>query len=336
MDIALQTMLLMLFIGGASFFAGSETGFVSWNPMKIEHRAVSGDIVAQWALFLLKRKDRLLSAQLIGNNICVIGASLAFASLFETIDRAVPLELTRMPSPESWLLTPVIVLFSEMLPKSLYRLYPFILTMRSVPVLMIVYFITLPFTIIFSAATDLFRKNSLPKGDSFMTKVREEMVLIALEGSKIGTLFKSADVFIQNILALNEKSVGEVFPRVMEEDTAINENRFFSNELVGEVKKRVPDQPGILVYNPVGNSICGYISLFTLIQAPEEATLENYCRGLPQLETGQTLFAALRSADEGNHYCVIGDQNENSNVIIDKMMLMQAAFNNKKTKYQKL
>ena len=235
--IALEIAALMLFIAGASFFAGSETGFVSWNPLKVEHRAGGGDIVARWALFLIKNKNRLLSAQLIGNNVCVIGASLTFAALFETVDHALSWELSRIPSPESWFLTPFIVLFGEMLPKSLYRLYPFILTMRSVPLLMIVYFVTFPLTVPFFAASGFFRRSESVKGDSFMTKVREEMVLIALEGTKIGTLFKSADVFIQSILTLNEKRVGKLNPEKAEKG---DNGRFYAHERVGAVKTRVP------------------------------------------------------------------------------------------------
>ncbi|MBN1578607.1 MAG: DUF21 domain-containing protein [Chitinispirillaceae bacterium] len=325
MDIALQIALLFLCITGASFFAGSETGFVSWNPLKIGHRAVSGDIVARWSLFLIKHKDRLLSAQLIGNNVCVIGASLTFVSLFETIDHTVSWDLSRIPSPESWLLTPVIVLFGEMLPKSLYRIYPFILTMNSVPLLMVVYFTTLPFTFVFSVVTDMFRKDAPHQGESFMSKVREEMVLVALEGSKTGTLFKSADIFIQNVLALNEKKVGDM---ISKKNSGLNGMRFYANERVGDVKKRIPDQPGIIVHNADEANVSGYISLFDLIQAPGEATLGSCCKPLPRLGAEQTMFAALRSADEESHFFTIIDQHGSLTGIVDKMMLLQAAFKN--------
>ncbi|MBN1308310.1 MAG: DUF21 domain-containing protein [Chitinispirillaceae bacterium] len=325
MEIALQTTLCLFFICGASFFAGSETGFVSWNPLKIGHRAVSGDIVARWALFLIKHKDRLLSAQLIGNNICVIGASLTFASLFKTIDSSVSWNLSRIPSPESWLLTPVIVLFGEMLPKSLFRIYPFLLTMNSVPLLMVVYFATLPFTFVFSVVTGMFWKNAPHRGESFMSKVREEMVLVALEGSKTGTLFKSADIFIQNVLALNEKKVGDM---INTRDSTLNGIRFYAHECIGEVKKRIPDQPGIIVYTAGEADIAGYISLFDLIQAPEEATLGSCCKPLPRFGTEQTMFSALRSADEESHFFIITDQSGSLTGIIDRMMLLKAAFKN--------
>ena len=52
-------IFVLLFIGicGSFFFAGVETGFVSWNPLKVSYRASQGDIYARWALHLLKYKE---------------------------------------------------------------------------------------------------------------------------------------------------------------------------------------------------------------------------------------------------------------------------------------
>jgi hypothetical protein len=297
MVLILQCILLSLCITGASFFAGSETGFVSWNPLKVGHRAAMGDIVARWALFLIRHKDRLLSAQLIGNNICVVGASLAFASLIETMDHRFFWHLTSLPSPESWILTPFMVLFGEMLPKSLFRVYPFRLTMRSVPLLTGIYFITLPFTWIFTTVTGFLHTIKPVKGGSFMTKVREEMVLVAMAGSKNGTIFRSADVLIQNVLAMNDKKVGDVFAVAAKKNPGGALHRFDGRESVAGIRERVVDPAGILVCNEHGE-VKGYVTILDLASAPDDAVLDSLCSPLPRLESSRSVLAILRSLDD--------------------------------------
>lgn len=286
--------------------------------------------MARWARFLVKHKDRLLSSQLIGNNVCNIGASLMFASLFGRLDNIVLWDLSRIPSPESWFLTPVIVVFGEVLPKSLFRIYPFQLTMNLVPVLMAVYLVTLPFTYTFSMLTGLFSRFNQHKGVPFMTKVREEMVLIALEGSKSGTLFKSADVFIQNVLTLHDKKVSDL---VSSGKNTFPSTGFFSNELVADVLPRLPEAPGILVFNLDKNTICGTVSLWDIIDAPSDATLGSLCKSLPALHAEQSLVSALRSTGDDNYFYSIEGDNKKKVGIIDTFTLLQAAINNPVEKY---
>jgi CBS domain containing-hemolysin-like protein len=217
MDLLFWLVAFTLCLIGSFFFSGAETGFVSWNPFKVSHRAGLGDPLARTALYLLNNQDRVISATLIGNNITLIGATLTFCELLEIVASAFSFDLTIIPSPESWILTPVMVLFCEMLPKSLFRTYSFRLTMRSIPFLLITYIFTYPFTWIISLLTGLFFNNRRSVSpDAFTAKVREEMVLIAGEGSRRGTLFESADKYIHSVLNLKELSVADLMIRLDE------------------------------------------------------------------------------------------------------------------------
>ncbi len=304
MPLVLQLIILVLFVIGASFFAGSETGFVSWNTLKVGHRAASGDIVARWALFLLKHKDRVLSAQLIGNNICIVGATLVFASLVETVCYRCHWNPMELPSPESWFLTPFLALFGEMLPKSLYRIYPFRLTLRSIPILMGVYFVTFPFTWVFTSVTGLFKRAASKKGEPFMTKVREEMVLVAMEGSRTGTLFRSADRFIQNVLAMNEKKLRDVFTASNGADQNVVGNCFDAARTVGEVKRHMVDGEGILI-SDTDDSIDRYIPMSELAAISDDVRLSAIGKPLPRLDAGMNVPAAIRLLDVNQPFVLI-------------------------------
>ncbi|MBD3392529.1 MAG: DUF21 domain-containing protein, partial [Chitinivibrionales bacterium] len=51
-------------VAGAFFFAGTETGFISWNPLKVTYRARQGSVAARWALYLMQHRGRVVSAVL--------------------------------------------------------------------------------------------------------------------------------------------------------------------------------------------------------------------------------------------------------------------------------
>src|SRR5512133_1739715 len=108
MTFELQFFLLVVCLAGVFLYAGSETGFVSLNRLKASHLADRGVKRGKWCMFLFKNKTRFLSSVLIGSNICIVGSSLFFNSLFLKFSDTLPF-LTRIPSPESWFLTPFVV-----------------------------------------------------------------------------------------------------------------------------------------------------------------------------------------------------------------------------------
>ena len=322
--ILLQVAVFCICLSGAFFFAGSETGFISWNPLKIGHRAGQGDIVAKWALYLMNHKGRLISAVLIGNNVCVIGATLAFLTIFDAFDRSVSFDLSLIPSPESWILTPVMVLFGEMLPKSLFRTYPFRLTMRSVPFLMVIYYITLPLTWVFTFFTTFLERFPGEREQSFLTRVREEMVLIALEGSKRGTLFESADVFMSNILKLKDRTFTDIMNRIS--DFRSGNHIFTVTDTVSNVKKSIPSAEEIVVFDSSGSVPEGTVSLLNIINAADNIPLGKIINPLKNFDQSMSLITGLQKIDESSHrYFVITDQDRVVG-ILDKMELFRAIF----------
>lgn len=317
--------LLAICFAGAFFFAGTETGFVSWNPLKIGHLAGKGHLIAKWALYLMNHKDRLLLAVLIGNSICVVGASLVFVEIIDTIDNAIPFNLKAIPSPESWLLTPFVVLFCDMIPKSLFRIYSFKLTMRSVPVLYAVYLILLPFTWMVTSILNLFQKNRIQRDKSFMTKVREEMVLVAAEGSKEGSLFESADIFIENILKLKDRTVSEVM--VSFDDWHKKNKIIRSNDRVKTLRDLCNVINEVVVFDPEGKVPCGYVNLTDLALQNINEPLRNHIKPLGRLDGDISLLAGLRKVSvRGQKYYIICEKGGKPKGVLDKLILYQTVF----------
>ena len=72
--IAITAILVLLII--SAFFSGSETALTAASRPRIHQLAKQGNLRAQTVLDLYDRKDRLISAILLGNNIVNILASV--------------------------------------------------------------------------------------------------------------------------------------------------------------------------------------------------------------------------------------------------------------------
>lgn len=319
---ALFTLIICLLF--SFFFSGSESGFVSLNPIKVGHRAASGSLDGKLALFLMNHKDRLVSTILICNNICNIGATLSFVIVYDSIDELLALDLSLIPSPESWFLTPALLLFGEILPKTLFRIYPFRLTLKAIPLLLIFYFLTMPLNWLFSKLTDLFRKESFGFEESFKIKSREEMVLMAIEGSKQGTLFESADMFINNVLKLKDKTVSNIVIPISEfkkSNTTIT-----CNQTIGEFKRNIPISNEVVVFDEQGIMPLGFVTMLDVVCQDNNKKLHSILKPLKKFEINSPLLTIVQAIkDDACEFYLACDQNRVSG-IIQKMRFYNEIF----------
>lgn len=322
-------IFLLLVIFGSFYFSGTETGFISWNPLKVAHRAAKGDLNARVALYLMNHKDRFLTTILIGNNICNVAAALIFAQLFLRLDAYIPLDLHRIPSPESWFLTPVMVLFGEMLPKTLYRTYPFRLTMKSIPVLGVLYLVFFPFSWLFSQVSKLFRRSSeAESGITFRTKAREEMVLVAVEGARRGNLFETANQVMENTLNLRDRDVRSIAADLeswKKEHAVYTCSQFITS--IGKELARDDDE--VVIFSDDFKTPVGYVSLFDMVSLNHEKphSFQDLLKPLPSFRSTMTLLSCLRRMREDSpRYFRILDKDGTPVAILDKMVLFEAAF----------
>jgi len=99
-------------IAASAFFSGSETALTAASRARMHSMENSGDLRAKLVNKLTERRDRLIGALLIGNNLVNILASSLTTSLFLGLfgDSGVAIATIVM--------TVVLVIFSEVLPKS--------------------------------------------------------------------------------------------------------------------------------------------------------------------------------------------------------------------------
>ncbi|MBN1601879.1 MAG: DUF21 domain-containing protein [Chitinispirillaceae bacterium] len=325
MDLLFWLVAFILCLIGSFFFSGAETGFVSWNPFKVSHRAGQGDPLARIALYLLNNQDRVISATLIGNNITLIGATLTFCELLEIFASAISFDLKLIPSPESWLLTPVMVLFCEMLPKSLFRTYSFRLTMRSIPFLLITYIFTYPFTWVITLITGLFYNNRRAVStDAFTAKVREEMVLIAGEGSRRGTLFESADKYIRSVLNLKELSVADLMIGLDDISTRCTTLRH--NSIVKDLNAGSLKNDEVIIVDASGVPV-GTVELTEVMNTSDTTPVFRFMKPLLKISSSANVLGVLQGGAQSvsNYISIINDEGLVAG-IIEKTALFRSVF----------
>ncbi|QLF68601.1 HlyC/CorC family transporter [Peteryoungia desertarenae] len=108
--LTLLAILLLIILSG--FFSGSETALTATSRARMHTLEMNGDKRATLVNFLIERRDRLIGALLIGNNLVNILASALTTSLFLGLfgDSGVAVA--------TLLMTALLVVFSEVLPKS--------------------------------------------------------------------------------------------------------------------------------------------------------------------------------------------------------------------------
>jgi len=111
--IALAGLLVM-----SAFFSASETGLMTLNRYRLRHLAREGHRGAMLVDSLLRRPDRLLGLILLGNNLVNFGA----ASVGAVIALRLMGELGLAVAPI--VLTPLVLIFCEVAPKTLAALHP--------------------------------------------------------------------------------------------------------------------------------------------------------------------------------------------------------------------
>ncbi|MBP2168021.1 Mg2+/Co2+ transporter CorB [Erwinia toletana] len=110
------TLVIMVLI--SAYFSSSETGMMMLNRYRLRHQAKNGHRAARRVEKLLRRPDRLISLVLIGNNLVnILASSLAtIVGMRLYGDAGVAIA--------TGVLTFVVLVFAEVLPKTVAALYP--------------------------------------------------------------------------------------------------------------------------------------------------------------------------------------------------------------------
>ena len=210
-------MILLVLLFMSAFFSSSETALMSLNRYRMRHLAQQGHRGALIAESLLSRPDRLIGLILLGNNFVNI-----FASAIATVI-GIKLLGENGILVATFALTLIVLLFAEVLPKTLAALHPERVAYPASFILKPLQFILYPLVWIISMITRwLLRLLGVSAEDAKSTAINVEELKVALmeAGSMIPRSHKD---MLMSILELEQITVNDVMvPRNEIEGIDIN------------------------------------------------------------------------------------------------------------------
>lgn len=185
----LALLLLCLLLAG--FFAGLETGLLAADQLLVYSERELGVWYARAADFLLKRPERLLSTTLIGTNIAVVSAAVLLNSWLR--ERAGSLEAALL----SFGLSLLLLVFSEIVPKTFFRRRANTLSVRLAPVLILFYGLFLPLSVLLNGVIGLFLAlTGLARSAPRLPQSREDLrLLVRLSSRESGLKYADYRIF---------------------------------------------------------------------------------------------------------------------------------------------
>lgn len=254
-DSWLLLFILLLLIIGGGYFAATEIALASANKIRIKTMADSGDRRAKRVSYILNHFDKALTTLLIGNNIMHIGASTLATVLVVRLwgDWAVTLSTI--------ILSVVVFLFSEMLPKSYAKSKAEDFSLSVSASLVFLMKLLTPITFIFSSASNLMAK--LFRSESEPTVTEEELYDIIDEIAEEGTMDQQRSGLIRSALDFDDITVSDILTSRV--DLVAIDCELSPSEIVDRIKNsrhsRLP------VYEDTIDNIIGILGIRKYLKA---------------------------------------------------------------------
>lgn len=204
MIFAIFILLLISF-----FFSGSETALTATNKMKLQTKVDNNDKKAEKLLDLISRPSEFITTILIGNNIANI--------LLPTLVTSLAIQYGFNVGIASAILTITIIVFSEVIPKSVAAAFPNRISMVVSPIIRFFVFVLKPVTKVLNWLTDRIT-NWLSKGNSAddVSVSKEELRSMVDIADSEGTFNEAESNRIKGVLDFYNLDIKDVLktPRV--------------------------------------------------------------------------------------------------------------------------
>lgn len=288
-SVSFLIIIICFCIVSSAFFSASETALLTLNKYKLQTALLQKRWGASSAHLLLQNSEKLISTILICNNTVNIAASslatIVGGAIFGDVGIAIA----------TGILTFVLLMFAEIIPKTLAVKFPEQISFAFAPFLLFVYKIATPVVFIFNIFTILFFKifrisrNATPEGLS-----NEELRVIVKESQNL--VGKDHSDMMNSVLDLEKITVEEVMiPR--HEIVAVNIDDDIKS-LIRQLNQSAHSQ--IIVYREsFEKQILGFVRIreaYRLMMDSNEFTKENLVRALDEaifIQEGTTLTRQL-------------------------------------------
>ncbi|MBN1834438.1 MAG: HlyC/CorC family transporter [Spirochaetales bacterium] len=206
----MNLVIILLCALGAAFFAGIETGLLSADQLALYLKREKGVAYARSADYLLLKPERLLATTLIGTNACVVSAAIVVASTLRE----------RGMAESSWIgslvLSLVLLIFTEVIPKSFFRRNADTVAVRLAPLLLGFHFALLPVSVILNTIVRLLLFSAPTRQKSKLPKSRDDLRTLVRLGSRVSGLQREEQRVFEEIFDFRGTLAREVMIQMHE------------------------------------------------------------------------------------------------------------------------
>ncbi len=284
-------------VAGAAFFGGSEIAFVTTSRFRIRGRAKQGSRGAAIADWLLRRPAMLLSVTLVGTNIFVV---LASSLMTDWLGRSIGPYAVLVSTGAG---TVLILLFAEIIPKSLARHNPDGFLSRTAPGLGLAYLLLYPVAKVVALIASVFVKLSSSVETS--GKVTRDEIRAVVKDAAHARFGLTSQGHIHRVLDLSRvKVAGLMVP--MDDVTCIDEEATVDEALDIASRSGHSRYP---VFKRTADNLVGILHLKDLLGVRDDLKVRNFARQAYFIPETKDVRSAIREMREDlRHLAIVTDE----------------------------
>lgn len=273
----------------SAFFSGMETGFYRVTRVRLALDAKAGSWIAKANLWLLNRPSVVVASLLIGNNLAnylvsfglVLLGQILFSSWDQNIQAILPI-----------LMTPVLFVYGELLPKYLFYHSPYSLFSRLSPLLLLCVVLFLPVALlVMLLEKQLVRLLGQQTGHVGNPIEGQELQRVLVEGHEAGLLQPIQRELTQNVFTFGVRQVRQFMVPVralpMVGAKATREQILAASDRMG--------QPIVLVLDEQQNLV-GFHHLINLLILPNQVPVPSVSLKVDANETCTQVLTHMHAA----------------------------------------
>ncbi|MBD3309427.1 DUF21 domain-containing protein [candidate division KSB3 bacterium] len=254
------------------FFSGSEIAIISVDKIKLRHLVSLGSKGAQQAQKMLQQPERFLGTTLVGTNISVVLGSV----LLTTILSKIPPFAERVEFYVALFLTPFVLIFGEIVPKSVFQQYANSLVPIIALPLNIAFKLFYPVVFFVSRITNtLFRVLGVQKKTRRQTLTREELKFLIRTDTQ-GTLAdQQRKEMMRRVFEFGDSTVKEILVPLVDVDV------LEKGTTIAKAIETIQDGgfSRIPIFEDRVDNLIGVIHAFDLLRATDqETTIDRFIR----------------------------------------------------------
>ena len=298
-----MTMLWLatLCLVATMFFSAAEMAFIAANRPRLRHLAEQGSATAAAYLEAFRHPERVLSTAMMGVTVAhIVAASATTWSLLPTLGGLAPVVVTLV-------LTPVMLVFGEIIPKAVARAWATSLILRLYRPLIWTSAVLMPFVAFANLVVGLtLRLYGVRQADTRAFVSREELkALLQMEPGEAEVTTQEAEL-IDNIFDLGDTTVREVMVPLVE--VAMLPDSASPQDAIALIQERGFSR--LPVYRQRETNIVGIVAAMDLLsRGAEAATLDELKRPPYYVPETKRIDDLLREMQRSRaHMAVVVDE----------------------------